>query len=562
MIGESWLSQGPKFRLPEEVGLQQLIDQLAADYVIRAEAFETESFTIYDTFDWRLFNKSLVLFRVGDRLCLRRLDDDEIILSLETKDQPVFVWDLPNSDLKAQLTPIVEMRALLKLASIRTSSASYRLLNLDEKTVLWLTGEELWPSPERDGPALAAYVRVKPVRGYSKYAKQVIKRWQELRLVEADDIYFKALVSAGKTAGDYSTKLEFKLSPDMRAGEATKVILRFLLDLIKTNEPYVKQDIDTEFLHDFRVAVRRTRSLLSQVKGVFPEEISSRFRADFAYIGRLSNQLRDLDVYLLSENGCRQQLPEILRDDIEPLFELLRRKRSRALQDTIDGLNSTRYGQIIQNWAVFLNEPAHLSSLAPNAGRPVLELAQERIYKRYKRIIKSGKRILEHSEEDRLHALRIECKKLRYLIEFFSSLFPADEIDLLTKQLKKLQNNLGDFNDLSVQQAYLLSLAVELPAGNPLSPPTLLAIGSLIGTLDAAKQQTKADFAQTFIDFDSPANRKLFKTLFFRTQEGEPVVTTWGPYSSNKGGVNENPAAIKRTYQARWVEIQQEILNE
>ena len=514
------MSKGPKFRLPEEVDLHQFIDQLAADYVIREEASETENFTIYDTFDWRLFKKSLVLFRVGNQLCLRRLDDKAIILSLETKDQPVFVWDLPDSDLKAELAPIVEMRTLLNLASINTSSASYRLLNPDEKTVLWLRGEELWSSPERDGPALASYVRVKPVRGYSKYARQLVKRLQGLRLVEADDIYFKVLESAGKTVGDYSTKLEFKLSPDMRADEAAKVILRFLLELIKTNEPYVKQDIDTEFLHDFRVAVRRTRSLLSQVKGVFPEEISSRFSADFAYIGQLSNQLRDLDVYLLNENRYRQLLPEILRDDIEPLFELLRKKRSKALQDTIDGLNSMRYSQIMQNWAAFLNEPVDLSTLAPNAGRPVIELAQERIYRWYKRITKSGKHILENSKEDRLHALRIECKKLRYLIEFFASLFPADEIDLLTKQLKKLQNNLGDFNDLSVQQEHLLSLAVELPADDPLSPRTLLAIGSLVGTLDAEKQRTKADFAQIFIDFASPANRKLFKALFATPKKG------------------------------------------
>ena len=102
------MSKGPKFRLPKEVDLHQLIDQLAADYLIREDASASEAFTIYDTFDWRLFNKSLVLFRVGNRFCLRRLHNDEIIHSLETTNQPVFVWDLSDSDLKAQLTPLVE----------------------------------------------------------------------------------------------------------------------------------------------------------------------------------------------------------------------------------------------------------------------------------------------------------------------------------------------------------------------------------------------------------------------------------------------------------------------
>jgi CHAD domain-containing protein len=113
-----------------------------------------------------------------------------------------------------------------------------------------------------------------------------------------------------------------------------------------------------------------------------------------------------------------------------------------------------------------------------------------------------------------LHALRIECKKLRYLMEFFASLFPAKEINELIRQLKKLQNNLGDFNDLCVQQEYLLSLAVEFPDDRRQSRRTILAVGSLIGRLDAEKSRVKDSFAQTFTGFAAKANQKLFKSLF------------------------------------------------
>jgi len=142
-------------------------------------------------------------------------------------------------------------------------------------------------------------------------------------------------------------------------------------------------------------------------------------------------------------------------------------------------------------------------------------LAGERIYKRYRGVIKSGNRILENSEDEMLHALRIECKKLRYLMEFFASLFPAKEINELIQQLKKLQNNLGDFNDLCVQQEYLLNLAAEIPDDQQSqSRRTILAVGSLIGRLDAEKSRVKDSFAQTFTGFAAPANQKLFKALF------------------------------------------------
>lgn len=512
-----------QFELPEDYDQPHLIEQLATDFSLEAGPAKVEKVAIYDTFDWRLYKKSLVLEGGGHRLRLRQLFDWEISHSLETKVQPVFVWDLPEGELRAYLEPVIEMRALLRLAQLQTNSTSYRVLNQAEKTVVRLTCEEV-RLLDQDGVTLATYVRVKPVKGYSKYDKRLVKRLEGLGLstVAADDVYFKALATAGKTSGDYSSKLEIQLTPAMGAAEATKVILRFLLGVIKVNEGYIKQDIDTEFLHDFRVAVRRTRAALTQIRAVFPEEPTQRFKTDFAYIGQFSNRLRDLDVYLLNEHSYRAMLPAPLDRDIEPLFELLRQKRSEAWQDVINGLNSERYVAIRQDWEMFLNEPPADAQTALNAGRPIIDLAQERIYKHYRRIVKFGQDISEDAEEKKLHALRIECKTLRYLIEFFASLFPAIEIALLTRQLKKLQDNLGEFNDLCVQQEYLLSLAAELPGEGPPARRTILAVGSLIGALDDKKQQVKGAFAQTFTDFVAPATQQLVKALFTCQRKRRP----------------------------------------
>ncbi len=115
-----------------------------------------------------------------------------------------------------------------------------------------------------------------------------------------------------------------------------------------------------------------------------------------------------------------------------------------------------------------------------------------------------------------LHVLRIECKKLRYLMEFFASLFPRKKINALIGQLKNLQDNLGDFNDLCVQQEYLLNVVTELPASQHQVKKTLVAIGSLIETLEHEKKSVKDAFARTFTAFAAPANQELFQELFAR----------------------------------------------
>ena len=180
-----------------------------------------------------------------------------------------------------------------------------------------------------------------------------------------------------------------------------------------------------------RVAIRRTRSALVWNKNIFSENIIARFKKDLSFVGKISNELRDLDVYLLNKPKYKAMLPEVLRDDIDPLFDYIGKQRSVSFQKVIRSLNSKKYRRIMQNWESFLNEPQHDIVSGPNAKVPVFELASRRIYKQYKDVVKAGNRILENCDDEKLHRLRIQCKKLRYLIQFFANLFPSKKINTI-----------------------------------------------------------------------------------------------------------------------------------
>jgi CHAD domain-containing protein len=505
-----------KYKLPEGYDEKQFIRQLADQYPIKKEPAISERFAIYDTFDWRLFNKSLVLFASGNRLFLRKLAKHEIMYCVKSSSRPVFIWDFPDGELKKHLAPIIKMRALLKLVEVYSRSTPYRILNRDEKTVVRLVYEDLRSSGAKDAPALGAHLWLIPVKGYPKYSRNLAKSFEEagLTIHKEEDIYFKALEVVDKKPGSYSAKVNVKLDPGMRSDEATKIILRILLHVMRINEANINKDLDTEFLHDFRVAIRRTRSALGQIQFVFPTKTTDRFKKDFAFVGKLSNELRDLDVYLLNEDTYKAMLPLVLRDDIDPLFDYLHKKRSRAFQKVIRSLKTKRYAGILDDWEAFLNESPQDSPNATKAELPIIDLACKRIYKKYRSVVKCGNQILENAEDEMLHVLRIHCKKLRYLMEFFSSLFPRKKINVLIDQLKKLQDNLGDFNDLCVQEEYLLNISREMPATHRQIKKTLVAIGSLVGTLGRERQMVKDAFAETFTDFASPGNKKLFQELF------------------------------------------------
>lgn len=207
-------------------------------------------------------------------------------------------------------------------------------------------------------------------------------------------------------------------------------------------------------------------------------------------------------------------LPPGLHGDIDPLFDYLREKRAKAFREFLRRMETGKYRQIFRNWDLYLNGPRRDSAPSSNADFPVASLARKRICKKYRGILKDGNEILVDTEDGKLHRLRIECKELRYLMEFFSSLFPRKIIHGLIGQLKKLQDILGEYNDFLVQERHLQDIAGELAGAGSLSKKTGTAIGSLLKALERERQTVKKAFAKTFSDYASASNRKIFQELF------------------------------------------------
>ncbi|MGH7884658.1 MAG: CHAD domain-containing protein, partial [Thermodesulfobacteriota bacterium] len=308
---------------------------------------------------------------------------------------------------------------------------------------------------------------------------------------------------------------------DMSAAEAVKIIFSNLLETIKQNENGIKKDIDTEFLHDFRVAVRRTRSAFSQIKGVFPERDVERLKKKFSIIGKKTNRLRDLDVYLLEKNKYMEMLSEYLGAGLVPIFKKLATERKTEQNKLATFLESGNYKKIVSHFENYLlNENVNPGS-APNSDKKIIELAQKFIWKKYNQIIDKGRKIDELSPDPILHELRIECKKLRYLLEFFYSLFPEKEISNIIKQLKKLQDNLGDFNDLFVQQQSLKNMLDKFNSRGSEIKKVSASVGGLIAVFYQKQKEIRAEFSNCFSELNNEENFKLFSKLFYTEGEVE-----------------------------------------
>lgn len=310
------------------------------------------------------------------------------------------------------------------------------------------------------------------------------------------------------------------LDPAMSIGVAVRRILRGSLAAMRANEDGASGDPDPEFLHDFRVAVRRTRSCLGQFKGVFEQETTKRFRKEFAWIGKRTGRKRDLDVYLVQLPDYRSQMPAALHAGLDGFETFLRREQRAEEQRVARALASRRYRELVGAWAEFLDtDPGEQAPVA--AARPVRQVAAERIANAFDRVCRDGGRIDRSTPAAVVHRLRIDAKKLRYLLEFFRTVFEGRRVAPVIRALKRLQDDLGSFNDLDVQLAGLRETAAALLKGKPAEADTLLAMGSLYAVLEQRQEGIKGRLVTSVGEFVGEANRERFGVEFGAPGRGE-----------------------------------------
>lgn len=317
----------------------------------------------------------------------------------------------------------------------------------------------------------------------------------------------------GREPLDYSSKPRMQLDRNQSAGEVMTTIHLELFTTMRRNLPGVIADWDIEFLHDFRVAVRRARSGLSLVGKVFSGSMTDRFKKDLASLGRLTGTTRDLDVYLLERAAYFDRLAPALVPGLTPFFDDLAKQRAAAQRELVRALKGKQARTILDHWEKVLRRGDALSG--PWADRPVLDVAGRVIWRRYRKVLRTGQSLQADTPDAEVHALRIECKKLRYAMEFFTSLYPEDAMRTLTRHLKKLQDILGVFNDLYVQQTMLHQ---ALRAQSSASPESAAALGGLMQSLFQEQEALRVHFGEAFAEFSDPEATELFQQLFSREE--------------------------------------------
>ncbi|MBN2623726.1 MAG: CHAD domain-containing protein [Acidimicrobiales bacterium] len=508
------------FALPDGVDPPALVSFLVERFDVVAEPPTSLTFTVVDTADRRLraagADVSLHPGRPGATLVLREHPGAAALSADAGRHRRWRVDDLPPGPLRDRVATIIEVRALLPLARVRAEVQPLRVRNDDLKTVVRLrlathaaldTGAD--PAP------LTPRLEVAGVLGYPKpLARVVAVLTTEAGLVDAPaTMADEAIAASGGDPEGIRTRVRVALRPDQRTDRAALVVLRDLAGMVEANVPGTLADLDTEFLHDLRVAVRRSRSVLRELAGAFPAGPLKQQRDALRWIQGVTGPTRDLDVQLLEWDHLLAGVPADRHAALAPVRALLERHRAAALRALKRELRGPAYREAWTSYRAFLDGDLGKARDRPDAKRPIVEVAGRRVRKVYGRMLAMGAAIDDASPPGDLHELRKRGKELRYLLELFGGLWPAEVVKPMVRSLKGLQDVLGTHQDREVQADHLRELADEL-ATQVGGPEALLVLGVLIDQLDAEQHAARARFAERFAAFASDEQRKLVARTF------------------------------------------------
>ena len=291
------------------------------------------------------------------------------------------------------------------------------------------------------------------------------------------------------------------LSADATVEEALAHTVQHCLDHMLDNEACVLESEDPEGIHQMRVALRRLRSALTLYRHVLPAEQYGTVVGEVKWLTGQLAPIRDWDVFgmeILEPVAAQFPGDKAFRILLNGLGKETTRQRRLARK----AIRSERYSKFLLRIGQWLAQRSWrdqpLTETSVTLLAPVGELASARLAKRHKKIRKRGRGIAEMSPAER-HQLRIDVKRLRYAINFFTSLFPPKKAKRFSEKLSDIQDYLGYLNDIAVAKSLLQRLCDLCQDSD--APQCRRAAGIVIGWHTHAMTQSESKLVADMSSF-------------------------------------------------------------
>jgi CHAD domain-containing protein/uncharacterized protein YjbK len=514
---------------------QAVLDLLrSAGFLVERQSKITQEDLYLDTFDWKLFRHGLALCRTHvnrkNFYTLKtlgkgkdgRVERPEI--DCEIKQDFGDPADVSSAEIQQKIADIIYPRRLMVQLAVRTERKPCKVISADgteTRIVFDSTGFQArgFNRPRITDRLFEMEIELQKgtSAGLRAIATEIAK---DLVLLPSPKSRLeKAIERLGIRLPAKNPPDALTVKRDDRFDAAAQKILAFQLSRLQENIPGVTADIDSEFVHQARVATRRMRSMIRLFKDAIPTGSAVYFAEELLWLASLFGAVRDIDVFILNLQKFLAEIEWAPQKVNGIILRQVQEERQLLLAELNTGLSSARWRILSLRLSNFANRKPALNPSAPLALRAVDKIAPLLISTHFEEVIKRGNTLLIKPKPKNYHKLRIESKKLRYVSEFFDSAF-GDGLTPFIAEVIKIQDCLGELQDTVFTKRFIESLLKKWK-GSVLDPLLVFTLGEIYQLQQKISGARQAEFREIWKTFDSEETRqKLTRILGSGLNEG------------------------------------------
>ena len=247
---------------------------------------------------------------------------------------------------------------------------------------------------------------------------------------------------------------------DRSAQESSRLLALSYLSQIDRARDRLDDALDREALHDFRVGIRRLRSVIRAYRTELEGSVTGKMRRRLKDLARATNDGRDVEVQL---TWLGKQADRLVPEDVRGFFWFAGRledrkqaKHDRAIVDV-----ARRYEKL----AIKLRRALGILRIELDVGPSQRAMTFREgtgalVHKQVARVREDLSRIRDSSDADQMHRTRISLKRLRYLLE--PIVRRQRRAAALVRRFKEAQDLLGEHHDMHVLSSTIAALRAGL----------------------------------------------------------------------------------------------------
>lgn len=502
--------EGNKYIANSTSEVDAFLSSLSLNYTISKSKTNIFTLSLFDTFNWSLFKKNKYFYSVNEKLYYQSFNGRHKRIKIPLQKHYLPDESFENKEFSS-IKKITSLRVISKQAKWQVEKKTYKLFNKEGEKIAVINFEIFSFKTQKN-----LLIRIEKNKNHQEDF-EFINNWaSKNNLVKIKNNSIQVLLNKRNIFPlKYTSKIHLECNPDTPIFLSLREIFEKGNGNLISNFKGIKKNLDTEFLHDFRTTTRRLKSALSQFKNSCHKNIYEIIKYHLTHLQKSTNDLRDLDVDLISKSEFFKLIPKDQTEDLNILFKLIKDKRKEAFKKFMIKVDNFDINDSIQELNKFVSNLYSNNSQIPDKARePIKNAADEILKSRFEKIILMGNLLDENSTDDQIHAVRLQCKKLRYSLEFFKNYFPEKRIVNFISRLKQLQDNLGKFNDLSVQIDRLDYFKEEFTNSDNTRPKLINILNFLLENKISQKNRIKVQFFDLLKSFLSKRTKTSFYNLF------------------------------------------------